>query len=839
MATFGEDPSKEKEKTMQRRGFWYVFALLGACCGLLWTPACGGGTEEGKRENQPAKKEELGKKEQAIINGKMDSAHPAVGSLTAQRQSFCSGTLIAPRVVLTAAHCIDAFDQVGNAPLEYRMDIPTGGVGYTSVYAPIDRQRSQRHPQYDRQRVTNDVAIIILTRSVFEVPPIPFNTTAMDASWVGRQLLFMGYGRLSASDSGPAPRKYSTIMPITGVDPTHPQLGPRPNTISYEGQNTAVCQGDSGGPALYEINGRMHVVAVTSHGTSLNCNGTSFSYRTDPYVAWIQGFLEPNSPCGDANPSCGACGSCDNQKQCVPKTVAASPQSCSVCKVDADCGGSGAVCVTIGTGTRCAQSCDNDGCCPDGSVCTTGSGGNKFCLPVTMTCPPVTCQSDAQCGTGETCVNGKCDVKLPDRKSDLCAACSKNADCADQFCDNPEARGGRCLQACAAGDLCPDGFRCKEINPGFKQCVPNDGICRANCQSDNDCRDGLKCDRGTCRREGGGSNGEPCAADMPCDPSLQCISGTDSARCYQTCGFAEGSAGSPCRPNNTCDAGLQCFANPLGGGNVCIEPCSANSPCQGGGTCFSFANVCICQSDADCGANRKCNPVIQGLGGACTAAIAKDCPQGENCSSNVGQQSICVLPTSGTRQVGQSCDSISRCSPGLLCVPGLNICVEDCSQSNTCSQGGVCRSQPPIPGRFCTCSQPSECGSGKTCRIVQQGIGFCAPDEAQGCKSTGCPDGFTCVDTTCQPNNAPEPTPEPTPELTPEGTAEIATEGTAESTPDGGDVEKGGQADNGNTETTNPPTNSCNCQSHSPSDQAPLAALFLALLALTFRRRRA
>ena len=45
----------------------------------------------------------LGRDELAIVDGEADTADPAVVALTTGGQQFCTGTLVSPRVVVTAA----------------------------------------------------------------------------------------------------------------------------------------------------------------------------------------------------------------------------------------------------------------------------------------------------------------------------------------------------------------------------------------------------------------------------------------------------------------------------------------------------------------------------------------------------------------------------------------------------------------------------------------------------------------------------------------------------------------------------------------------------------------
>jgi hypothetical protein len=796
---------------------------------MLWMAAC---AISPKVEN-PDQPPNTGQIQQAIINGVKDLSHPAVGTLVADRRSFCSATLIAPRVVVTAAHCIDAFTQVGNATLAFRIDIPLDHHHFQSIFVGIDQANTKKHPQYTQSMtgISNDIAVVILQRAVFEVAPVPFNANKADATWIGRKALFMGYGRLSASSTSPAPRKYSTFLTINGVDSAG-----KINTIAYSDPTSSVCQGDSGGPAMLQFNDRWHVVGVTSHGSSYNCSGTSYSYRTDPYAPWIQGFIDQFAPCADANPSCGKCATCA-EKTCVPAPVEQKASHCKVCNSDADC--ADGFCVQIGTGWRCVQPCDANSCCPPSTFCTTGAKPSPYCLPNEMLCPPVSCQQDRDCSQGEICKQGKCDLRLPNLQPSTCQPCEQHAQCSYKgSCQTPDGRGGRCLQACEGeAELCPEGFICRELLPGFSQCTPRDGVCKIGCQDDSGCLGGLTCQNGSCHRPNGSGVGEPCDSSLPCQADLSCIASESGFRCYKACGVSSGDAGAPCKENNVCNQGLQCMANPLGG-NLCVEACNANSTCQTGGTCMSMLGICTCRDSSDCKAPGTCVPMIEGFVGICSTGQAIGCPEGEECASTIGQPSVCVIKGTGTRTAGQACDNINRCREGFTCVPALNVCLENCTQTGTCKYGGNCR-QIIGSDRFCLCGQPTDCPSGTSCQMLGQGMGYCAPNADDGCSADGCPKGFTCENKKCVPLTKPDELPQQ--ELAPEpnqGEIPAQSEIPAEQLADAGITETQSHPDqSAEPEQPTPQPQSCNCQSSSIPNELPIISLLL-LLGLLLPRRR-
>ena len=212
-----------------------------------------------------------------IINGE-DDGHEAVGALLDSEQNpSCTGTLIAPTVVLTAAHCFesglqnDSFFIGANAN-----DLTTGKV--------IPIKSVHLHPQYMID-LEADIAVAILSHAA-SVRPIPYLKAQMDESWINKSVLFVGYGlqeipsrerpRAEGADAKDGTRK-STRIPIVEVTR---------GSFTYASTTTNTCYGDSGGPALASVDGRLTVIGVTSWGDD-NCTQFGVNTRTDTYKDFL------------------------------------------------------------------------------------------------------------------------------------------------------------------------------------------------------------------------------------------------------------------------------------------------------------------------------------------------------------------------------------------------------------------------------------------------------------------------------------------------------------------------------------------------------------------------
>jgi MYXO-CTERM domain-containing protein len=219
-----------------------------------------------------------------IWNGTPTEDHPAVGALTVNGAAFCTGTLVAPDAVLTAAHCNDYLDGLWGEELTFVTG--PGDSGALEGGVPIDE--SLNHPDWDGWNA--DIGLVLLAEPAAEVPLWAHLDEMDEGEWTGRMVTLVGYG-ITADGLADSGEKLETEVEIYAFDE---------DVFFHYTAGTNACFGDSGGPALYEFEDRWRVVGVLSavfphlHDDQSCVGGGGYQIRVDRYADWIADEVDIN-----------------------------------------------------------------------------------------------------------------------------------------------------------------------------------------------------------------------------------------------------------------------------------------------------------------------------------------------------------------------------------------------------------------------------------------------------------------------------------------------------------------------------------------------------------------
>lgn len=210
----------------------------------------------------------------------------------------CSGTVVAPDMVLTAGHCAEEV-QSGAVEEASGYQVMTGNV---SLAAPAaERQVSSVSRVivcgcFDRHTAVGDVALLQLSTPT-SAPAI----TLASSPPAGTAAVLAGWGNTYSSEATPVERLQwapTVVQSRRSCESTASPFVPAADicTLDPPARRTGACNGDSGGPLLAAepaAPGGMVQIGVTSHvyGACATTIPTVFT-RVDAISAWVRGWVQ-------------------------------------------------------------------------------------------------------------------------------------------------------------------------------------------------------------------------------------------------------------------------------------------------------------------------------------------------------------------------------------------------------------------------------------------------------------------------------------------------------------------------------------------------------------------
>jgi V8-like Glu-specific endopeptidase len=233
----------------------------------------------------------------AITNGVPDgNAHPEVGALIADTVfsdgtwAYCSGTLIAPTVVVTAAHCGDPGQTT--ARVSFSTHYHDGDTVYVGDWVPNPRYRRAQSDPFD-------IAVVVLDAPVAGITPARLPAAGLldrlkaDGTLATATFTSVGYGSLLPVN-GPGGKTYTYTDTRNVAHGSLNSLTPAWLRLSQNAStgNGGTCYGDSGGPNFLGDGASAVLVANTITGDTA-CRSTNVDYRldTDPARAFLGQFV--------------------------------------------------------------------------------------------------------------------------------------------------------------------------------------------------------------------------------------------------------------------------------------------------------------------------------------------------------------------------------------------------------------------------------------------------------------------------------------------------------------------------------------------------------------------